>query len=213
MSYVIVGAGPAGVIASETLAHMGHGGTITLVSDEPEPPYSRMAIPYLLAEGIEEAGTHLRHSDGHYDRLGIAVRHDSVTAIDAASRSLSLGSGASMAFDRLLLATGATPVRPPIPGMDLDRVMSCWTLADARRIMEHTKPGDNVVLMGAGFIGCIILEALVARKVNLTVIEMADRMVARMMDKTGGDMIAAWCEKKGVKVQVSTPRDRCFREQ
>ena len=204
MSYVIVGAGPAGVIASETLAHMGHGGNITLISDESEPPYSRMAIPYLLAENIEEEGTHLRHSDGHYNRLGIAVRHDSVTAIDAASRSLSLGSGGSMAFDKLLLATGATPIRPPIPGMDLDRVMSCWTLADARRIMEHTQPGDNVVLMGAGFIGCIILEALVARKVNLTVIEMADRMVARMMDKTGGDMIAAWCEKKGLKVQVST---------
>lgn len=204
MSYVIVGAGPAGVIASETLARMGHGGDITLVSNEPEPPYSRMAIPYLLSESIEEEGTHLRHGDGHFDQLGIAVRHDSVNAIDAASRSLSLGGGGTMAFDKLLLATGATPIRPPIPGMDLDRVMSCWTLADARRIIEHTNPGDSVVLMGAGFIGCIILEALVARKVTLTVIEMADRMVARMMDKAGGDMIAAWCEMKGVKVHVST---------
>ena len=132
------------------------------------------------------------------------MKHDTVTAIDAAAKSLSLAGGGSLAFDRLLLATGASPIRPPIPGMDLEKVMSCWTLADARRIMEHTKPGDNVVLMGAGFIGCIILEALVARQVNLTVIEMADRMVARMMDRTGGDMIAAWCREKGVDVHVST---------
>ncbi len=204
MNHVIVGAGPAGVIASETLARMGHGGRITVLSDEPEPPYSRMAIPYLLAEDIDEEGTCLRHTDGHYGGLGISVKHDSVTAIDTAAKSLSLAGGGSLAFDRLLLATGAHPIRPPIPGMDLEKVMSCWTLADARRIMEHTKPGDNVVLMGAGFIGCIILEALVARQVNLTVIEMADRMVARMMDRTGGDMIAAWCREKGVDVHVST---------
>ncbi|MBC6438886.1 MAG: NAD(P)/FAD-dependent oxidoreductase, partial [Rhodospirillales bacterium] len=204
MSFVVAGAGPAGVIAAETLSRMGHGGNITMISGEPEPPYSRMAIPYLLAEDIEEDGTHLRHTDGHFASLGIDVKHERVASIDSAGKQLSFESGGSMGYDKLLLATGATPVRPPIPGMDLDKVMSCWTLADARRIIENAKEGDNVVLMGAGFIGCIILEALVARKVNLTVIEMADRMVARMMDKTGGDMIADWCRAKGVDVHVST---------
>ncbi|MBT5435898.1 MAG: NAD(P)/FAD-dependent oxidoreductase [Rhodospirillaceae bacterium] len=204
MSYVVVGAGPAGVIASETLSRRGHGGNITLVSGEPEAPYSRMAIPYLLAEDIAEEGTHLRHSDGHYENLGIAVQHERVASIDAGAKSLSFESGGSMGYDKLLLATGATPVRPLIAGMDLKKVMSCWTLEDARGIIANSKPGDNVVLMGAGFIGCIILEALVARKVNLTVIEMEDRMVARMMDKTGGDMISAWCNKQGVNIMTST---------
>ncbi len=204
MSHVIVGAGPAGVIAAETLASKGQSGNITLISGEPEPPYSRMAIPYLLAEDIVEDGTHLRHSDGHYSSLGIDVLHENVTRIDTENRTVVFESGGDLSWSKLLLATGATPVRPPIPGMDLAKVMSCWTLDDARAIMANTRPGDNVVLMGAGFIGCIILEALVARKVNLTVIEMADRMVARMMDKTGGDMIAAWCENKGVRVHTST---------
>ena len=204
MSYVVVGAGPAGVIAAETLSGLGHGGNITLVSGEPEAPYSRMAIPYLLAEDIQEDGTHLRHGEGHYDKLGIKVVHERVASIDSKGKSLALESGGSLGYEKLLLDTGATPVRPPIAGMDLDGVKSCWTLEDARQIIANSKPGDNVVLMGAGFIGCIILEALVARKVNLTVIEMADRMVARMMDKVGGDIIADWCEKQGVKVMIST---------
>lgn len=204
MSYVVVGAGPAGVIAAETLAAMGHGGAIAMVGDEGEPPYSRMAIPYLLAEDIAEDGTHLRHGEGHYRRLGIALKEGHVAAIDGQARRLTFADGSAMDYDKLLLATGAAPVRPPIPGMELERVVSCWTLQDARAIVRNTRPGDNVVLMGAGFIGCIVLEALAARRVNLTVIEMADRMVARMMDRTGGEMIAAWCQSKGVKVRVST---------
>ena len=204
MSYVVVGAGPAGVIAAETLSRLGHGGAVTLISGEPEPPYSRMAIPYLLAEDIGEEGAYLRHAEGHYEAMGIDVRRERVAAVDTAGRTLRFEGGGAMGYDKLLLATGAAPVRPPIPGMDLDKVVSCWTLEDARAIVANAGPGDDVVLMGAGFIGCIVLEALAARKVNLTVIEMADRMVARMMDKTGGDMIAAWCESKGVTVHVST---------
>jgi NAD(P)H-nitrite reductase large subunit len=204
MEYVIVGAGPAGVIAAETLAGLEPGADITLISGEPEPPYSRMVIPYLLAEDIQEEGTHLRHSAGHYDQRGIKVVHERIARIDPASKTLAFESGGSRNYGKLLLATGASPVRPPIPGMDIAKVKSCWTLADARQIIEGTKPGDRVVLMGAGFIGCIILEALFARKVKLTIIEMADRMVARMMDKTGGDMIGDWCRAQGVDVMTAT---------
>ena len=204
MEYVIVGAGPAGVIASETIAKLEPGADITLIAGEPEPPYSRMAIPYLLAEDIEEEGTHLRHTAGHYDQSGIKVVHERIARIDPATKTLTYESGGSRKYGKLLLASGASPVRPPIPGMDLAKVKSCWTLADARQIIENTKPGDRVVLMGAGFIGCIILEALFARKVDLTIIEMADRMVARMMDKTGGDMIGDWCRGQGVAVMTST---------
>ena len=88
--------------------------------------------------------------------------------------------------------------------MDLPGIENCWTLSDARRIATRAVPGSRVVLVGAGFIGCIILEALVARRVNLTVIEVADRMLARMMDDTGGDMIKRWCESKGVTVHTGT---------
>ncbi|MFQ5957882.1 MAG: NAD(P)/FAD-dependent oxidoreductase [Alphaproteobacteria bacterium] len=204
MDYVIVGAGPAGVIAAETLRKADPSGSITLVGDEPEPPYSRMAIPYLLAEHIGEDGTHLRHGGKHYETLGIDVRPGRVAAVAPAKKALTLDGGKRLTYDKLLIATGAHAVRPPIPGMDLACVENCWTLADARKIAARAKAGSRVVLMGAGFIGCIVLEALAARKVALTVVEMEDRMLARMMDRTGGDMIKRWCENKGVKVLTST---------
>ena len=124
--------------------------------------------------------------------------------LDARQRRIFLDDGSDMRFDRLLIATGSKATRPPIPGMDMDGVENCWTLADARRIAAAARPGSAVVLMGAGFIGCIVLEALVARDVDLTIIEMEERMVPRMMDRTGGDMIKRWCEARGVKVLTST---------
>ena len=204
MHHVIIGAGPAGVIAAETLRRSDAGARVTLLGDETEKPYSRMAIPYLLAEDIAEEGTHLRHGEGHYQGRGIEVRTGRASAVDPAGKTLTLAGGDTLRYDRLLVASGSHTVRPPIEGADLARIENCWTLADARRIMAGTPRGSKVVLMGAGFIGCIILEALVARGVELTVVELADRMLARMMDDTGGDMIKRWCEGKGVKVLTST---------
>jgi NADPH-dependent 2,4-dienoyl-CoA reductase/sulfur reductase-like enzyme len=88
--------------------------------------------------------------------------------------------------------------------MDLANVHSCWTLEDARSIHRLAKPGANVVLMGAGFIGCIILEALALSGANLTVIEMGDRMVPRMLDQTAGNLLKQWCQSKDVDVHTST---------
>jgi len=204
MDYLIVGAGPAGVVAAETLRRTDPAGKVAMIGDEPEPPYSRMAIPYLLAENIGEDGTHLRHGAGHYEERGIEVLRDRVAKIDTKGRQVTLEGGGTRGYDRLLIATGSHATRPPISGMDLEGGQNCWTLEDARRIAKSTKKGSRVVLMGAGFIGCIVLEALAARNVELTVVEMEDRMVPRMMDETGGEMIKRWCESKGVKVLTST---------
>ncbi len=204
MDYVIVGAGPAGVIAAETLRKVDPEGAITLIGDEPEPPYSRMAIPYLLVENIDEAGTYLRKDGKHYPQRRIELLRDRVTAVDSDNRMVTLSGGDQKHYDRLLVCTGSTPIRPPIPGMNLDGVHNCWTLEDARHIQALAKPGAKVLLIGAGFIGCIVLEALASRGVDLTVVEMGDRMVPRMMDATAGGMIKRWCESKGIQVHTST---------
>jgi len=204
MQHVIIGNGPAGVIAAETLRRADQGCRVRLIGDEPEPPYSRMALPYLLAGNIEESGTHLRHGRDHWAKLAIEISAGRAVKLDPVQRRVFLDDGSDMTFDRLLIATGSQATRPPIPGMDIDGVENCWTLADSRRIAAAARPGSEVVLMGAGFIGCIVLEALVARGVRLTIIEMEDRMLPRMMDEVGGDMIKRWCEGKGVKVLTST---------
>ncbi|MDR7149168.1 NADPH-dependent 2,4-dienoyl-CoA reductase/sulfur reductase-like enzyme [Hydrogenophaga palleronii] len=204
MHHVILGAGPAGVIAAETIRKHAPDDQITLVGDEAEPPYSRMAIPYLLIGNVKETGTYLRKSLTHYADLRIDQVGGRATAVDAAARTVTLDNGTTLSFDRLLIATGSHPVRPPIPGMDSPGVHPCWTLDDARAIMKLAKPGARVLQMGAGFIGCIIMEALAARGVELSVVEMGDRMVPRMMGPTAGNMIREWCEKKGVKVYTGT---------
>ena len=201
MKHVILGAGPAGVIAAETIRKYAPGDDIVIVGDEPEAPYSRMAIPYLLMGKIDEAGTHLRHGKDHYESLGIVVKRGRrATAVDTTARSVMLDDGRTLRYDRLLIATGASPSSAPIPGIDSPGVHPCWTLQDARAIAERATQGARVLQMGAGFIGCIIMESLAARGVELTVVEMGDRMVPRMMGPTAGGMIKDWCEAKGVRV-------------
>lgn len=204
MQHVIIGAGPAGVIAAETLRKIDPSSSVTIIGDEQEPPYSRMALPYYLIEKIQEDGTYLRKSDDHFSSQGIDIIRARVASVDVQGKTLQLDNGNSQSFERLLIATGSHPIRPPIPGMDLDKVISCWTLEDGRKIAANAKPGSNVVLMGAGFIGCIILEALALRGVNLTVVEMEDRMVPRMMNEISGGLIKKWCQEKGVNVLTST---------
>ena len=200
MKHVILGAGPAGVIAAETLRKNAPGDEIVVIGDEPEAPYSRMAIPYLLIGNVGEEGTRLRHGADHFAKLRIVVRQGRAQSVDTVKRQVLLEDGSSEAFDRLLIATGSSPATPPIPGIDGPGVHPCWTLADARKIMALAKPGARVLQMGAGFIGCIIMEALAARGVQLSVVEMGDRMVPRMMGPTAGGMIKAWCKAKGVSV-------------
>lgn len=204
MSYVIVGAGPAGVAAAETLSTAAPGSDIVLIGGEPEPPYSRMAIPYFLTGDIGEDGTYLRKTENYYEDRGIQYRHGLAESLSPADGVLRLEGGEDLSFEKLLVATGARPLKPPVPGLDLAGVHHCWTLEDVRRIKDLTGDGKDVVLVGAGFIGSIILEALLARGVNLTVVEAEDRMVPRMMNQTAGNLIKAWCEKKGVTVLTST---------
>ena len=198
--HVILGAGPSGVIAAETIRQHAPQDTITLVGDEAEPPYSRMAIPYLLIGNIQESGTYLRQRAHHFEILKVRQIRASAQSVNAKAKQVHLSNGETLSFDRLLIATGSRPVQPPIAGIDNPQVHTCWTLEDARAIMNLAKPGARVVQMGAGFIGCIIMEALAARGVQLTVVEMGDRMVPRMMGPVAGNMIREWVEAKGVQV-------------
>ena len=204
MRHVILGAGPAGVIAAETIRKTEPDAEIKLISAEPEPPYSRMALPYLLSRKIDENGTHLRKTPGYYAANKIEVIHDRATRVDPAKHSLTLAAAGNTRFDRLLIATGASPIIPAIPGRDLEGVYPCWTLADARNIISRANAGAEAVLIGAGFIGCILLEALIKRGVRLRVVEMTDRMIPRMLNRAAAGLLRQWCENHGVTVHTES---------
>ena len=204
MHHVIIGGGPAGVIAAETIRKQAPYDNITIVSDEAVPAYSRMAIPYLLMGNVKEDGTYLRKDPSHLNNQHVNWVQAGVKHVDIAIKKIALNSGIEITFDTLLIATGSHPIKPPIPGIDSKGVHTCWTMEDARHIMALANQGARVLQLGAGFIGCIIMEALAARGVKLSVVEMGDRMVPRMMGPTAGGMIRDWVQAKGVEVFTAT---------
>jgi NAD(P)H-nitrite reductase large subunit len=204
MRHVIIGNGPAGVIAAETIRRNAPRDQILLIGREAGLPYSRMAIPDVLKGDLQEAGAYLRPAPDHFVALRIEQKRGTVQRIDTRARKVHMEDGTEAVFDRLLIASGASPVRPYIPGIGASAVHTCWTLDDARRIASLAKAGAHVTLIGAGFIGCAVMGALAARGARLTVVEKADRMLPRMLGAGAGRMIKTWCEKNGVKVHVST---------
>jgi NAD(P)H-nitrite reductase large subunit len=208
MKHVIIGAGPAGIMAAETLRRQDPAARITVVDGESETPYARMAIPYLLSSQIGEDGTRLRRDPEHYRKLDVEFVRGRAVAVDTAGKTVRLADGKLLQYDCLLIATGATPSREKVEGIDLPGVHACWTLADARAIVEKVKPGTRVVQMGAGFVGCIIIQGLVSRGADLTILIRSGRMVSRMMPPRASDMIARWCQARGVRIMGKTQTAR-----
>ena len=204
MRHVIIGSGPAGVVAAETLRKADPAAEVTVLCGEGEPPYSRMAIPYLLKGDIDEAGTYIRKDRGHYEKLRIGLVQARAKAVDTSARTVDAGAAGVIPYDRLLIATGSRPSREKIPGIGLPGVRTCWTLEDARALLAGIRPGTRVVQMGAGFVGCIIMEGLLARGADLTILVRSGYVVRRMMNPTASGLIRRWCESRGVKILTRT---------
>ena len=197
--YVLIGAGPASVRAAETLRKADPRCSITMIGQEKESPYSRMALPYYLSGIIEDTGTHLRKTDGHFEHLKIDHVVAKVEKIDPEKHTVTTDHGDFFDYDKLLIATGSRPANCPFPCSDTAGVVNCWTLEDGRQILDAIKPGSKVALLGAGFVASIIIEAMVKKGVDLTVmLGRTGYMVSRMMDETAGKLIQTWCEAKGV---------------
>jgi NAD(P)H-nitrite reductase large subunit len=197
--HVIIGGGPAGINAIETIRQLDAGATITLISDE--RAYARMALPYFLAKEIPAA--HLdTGSDEYFDRLRVTRRIGRrAERIDSSARTVELDDGEVITFDTLLIATGSAPIQPPIPGADGRHVHNLWTLADAIKVMESAEAKrPSVVLIGAGFIGLIILNALHKLGWKLAVVELEGQILPRMLDRRGAEAAEAWLRARGIDV-------------
>ncbi len=203
MKFVIIGAGLAGVHAVETLRGNDPGADITLVGGEPGEPYARMAIPYILTGAIDDAGARQRRSRHHLESLGIRYRHGLARKVSAGpdGGTVELEDGTGLAYDRLLVATGSSPTRPPIPGTDLPGVLTCWTLDDAHQIAARLKPGARVVMLGAGFVAGVCMKSLVNSGAKLSVVAGRSGQILRsMMTRTGSTLLQRWLEGRGVDI-------------
>jgi NADPH-dependent 2,4-dienoyl-CoA reductase/sulfur reductase-like enzyme/nitrite reductase/ring-hydroxylating ferredoxin subunit len=196
---VIVGGGAAGFAAAEMLRRQGYDGSVIMLSDDDAPPVDRPNLSKdYLAGNAPEDWIPMR-GDDFYREQGIEVRlATTVTAIDAAAREVSLGDGGKVGYDCLLLATGAEPVRLPLPGMDLPHVHTLRTLRDCRAIIARAATASRAVVMGASFIGLEVAASLRARSVEVHVVAPEKRPLERVLGPQLGDFVRALHEEHGV---------------
>ena len=213
MHVVVIGAGQAGAALVARLRTQGHTGPVTLIGEEPAPPYQRppLSKAYLLGE-MEAERLWLRSAE-FYAENDITLRLDRrVTAIDTAAKTVSLGSE-TIGYDELALTTGSIPRRLPAAiGGDLAGVYTVRTLADVDAMREEFTPGARVVIVGGGYIG--LEAAAVAAKlgVKATVVEMAPRILQRVAAPETSDYFRALHAGKGVEILESTGLDRILGE-
>ncbi|MGE5170460.1 MAG: FAD-dependent oxidoreductase [Rudaea sp.] len=196
---VIVGGGAAGFAAAEMLRRERYDGDIVMVSDDSALPVDRpnLSKDYLAGTAPEE-WVPLRDESWYGERRVDLRLKTVVRAIDPAARNVTLGDGSPVAYDRLLLATGAEPVRLPLPGMDLPHVHTLRTLADSRAIIAQSASAKRAVVMGASFIGLEVAASLRARGVEVHVVAPDKRPMERVLGDAFGDFIRALHEEHGV---------------
>ena len=196
---VIVGGGAAGFAAAEMLRREGFAGSVTLISSDETAPYDRPNCSKdYLAGNAPEDWMPLRPPEFYQDQ-SIELKLDSnVTGIDAKGRQVTLAGGRSIPFDKLLLATGAEPVRLDIPGADRPHVHVLRSLADSRAIIAKAKAARRVVVIGASFIGLEVAAALRARENEVHVVAPERRPLERVLGREFGDFVRAIHEQHGV---------------
>jgi NADPH-dependent 2,4-dienoyl-CoA reductase/sulfur reductase-like enzyme/nitrite reductase/ring-hydroxylating ferredoxin subunit len=196
---VIVGGGAAGLAAADMLRRQDFRGSIVMLSSDAAPPVDRPNLSKdYLAGSAPEDWLPLR-PDSFYAEAGIDLRLKSnATSIDTKARDVIIADGGAIPYDRLLLATGAEPVRLPIPGAGLPHVHVLRTLADSRAIIASIKGARRAIVIGASFIGLEAAAALRARDIEVHVVAPEQRPMERVLGPEMGDFVRALHEEHGV---------------
>lgn len=201
---VIVGAGHAGGNAAALLRQYGFEGRVVLVGDEPVPPYHRPPLSKAYLKGEADLERLWLKPRQFYDDQRIELKLGaSAQALDCASHTLALSNGTTLHYSKLILATGSTPRALTLPGHDLAGIVALRSLADADVLRERVKPGERLVVIGAGYIG---LEAAAAARQlghEVTVLEAAPRVLGRVTGETVSTFYENLHRAQGVDLRLN----------
>jgi nitrite reductase (NADH) large subunit len=203
MKIVIIGAGPAGVSAAETLRAHAKGAEIVMFSAEPYPPYSP---PAMVDHFLTGSNAHFWREADWPEKNGVDYRMGSeVTAIQPDAHTVQLNDGSKLGYDRLVLAMGGS-LYAPLEGADLPGICNFKSLSAAETLVNKVKSGaaSSAVVVGAGFIGMEIALLLRELGVAVTQIEMLDQVMGGMLDPETAGIALAMMQKRGVDVRLNT---------
>ncbi|HCC78539.1 MAG: hypothetical protein A2X25_09490 [Chloroflexi bacterium GWB2_49_20] len=198
MKHVIVGASAAGMAAAEAIRKRDPGAEIVILSNETHPPYYRPLIPYLIynEKTGEDISRQARLTPSNLDlRLGVHA-----TILDSKNHILAFELADSLSYDRLLIATGASPIRPNISGLDGPGVFTLRTWADAEGIAKVAKDAKHAVILGAGRIGMKSAFALRHLGIEVSIVELLDRIVPQQLDEESAAIFAHTVADAGIKI-------------
>jgi 3-phenylpropionate/trans-cinnamate dioxygenase ferredoxin reductase subunit len=202
-TFVIVGGGLAGAKAAETLRTEGFDGRVVLIADESALPYERPPLSKGYLAGTSAAADARVHADDWYAEHDIEVLTSTrATALDPAARRVTLSDGEELGYGRLLIATGAVPRRPPIPGADREHVHVLRTLPDADALHAALGPGTRLAIVGAGWIGCEVAATARRLGAEVTVVEQAAFPLERVLGARLGAFFAALHRGRGVDLRT-----------
>jgi len=197
--FVIIGAALTGGTAAVTLRRQGFDGPLVLIGSEPHLPYERPPLSKSFLRGETPFEDALVQPAAFYHDNGVELRlGETAAAVDTAEKTVHLASGDRVAYDRLLLATGARNRRFPIPGLDLPGVHALRTVDEAEALSDEISPGRRAVVVGMGFIGSEVTSSLRQRGVEVTAIDGGTVPLERVMGPQVGGVLAGIHRDHGV---------------
>ena len=202
--FVIVGGGPAGLNAIETLRALEPDAPIALVCDE--PPCARMVLPYYVAGRIEERAVLTADEAWLRERRVETHLGRRVTAVEPDAHCVRLDDGSRLEYAKLLVATGSRVAVPAIDGADGAGVIPMWTLEHARAFLGG--PHGETVIVGAGFIAFTILDAVAARSRRVRFVEVESQVLPRMLDAASAELVRARLAERGIEVRTGARLER-----
>jgi NADPH-dependent 2,4-dienoyl-CoA reductase/sulfur reductase-like enzyme/nitrite reductase/ring-hydroxylating ferredoxin subunit len=203
-TFVIIGAGAAGALAAQTLREAGFGGRIVMLDRENRVPYDRTLLSKYHLSGEPGAEKTPLQSQAFYQQHRIERRTADVRSLDAASRTIHCADGFTMTYDAALLATGAAPTRPKLPGADLGNVFLLRSRADADAILAQAERSERVVVLGASFIGMEVAASLRERGLHVTVVGMEKAPFEKQLGAQIGNAIVGLHHRNGVDFRLGT---------
>lgn len=204
MHLAIVGNSAAALSALQAFRGRDRASRVTVLSAEQVGPYSRVLLPYFLRRRLPYGGLFIRGAEFYQESNAQLLLGTRVDGVDVARRRLELSGGRTLAFDLLLLATGASPSKPPIPGLGGPSVRHLWTLSDALWLDGRFREGARALILGAGFVALQAAWAANRRGLGVTVIELADQILPRVLDQPAARILQEAIESHGVAVHTAT---------